>query len=111
MTTAPATLGLIILGMGLVTYAIRLSLIVLLGRFEVPPLVRRALRFVPPAVLSALILPELLLPGGALDLSLGNPRLLAGTLAALVVWRSRNALLAIAVGMVALWILQAALPH
>jgi branched-subunit amino acid transport protein len=111
MTKTPAMLGLIILGMGIVTYAIRLSLIVLMGRIEVPPLVRRALRFVPPAVLSALILPELLLPGGVLDLSLGNARLLAGALAALIAWRSRNALLAIAVGMVALWILQAALPH
>jgi len=111
MSTAPATLGLIILGMGIVTYAIRLSLIALLGRIEVSPLVRRALRFVPPAVLSALILPELLLPGGVLDLSLGNARLLAGTLAALVAWRCRNALLAIALGMVALWILQAVLPH
>jgi branched-subunit amino acid transport protein len=111
MTATPAALGLIILGMGVVTYAIRLSLVALLGRIEVPPLVRRALRFVPPAVLSALILPELLLPGGALDLSLGNVRLLAGTLAALVAWRSRNALLAIALGMVALWVLRAALPH
>jgi branched-subunit amino acid transport protein len=111
MTATPAALGLIILGMGVVTYAIRLSLVALLGRIEVPPLVRRALRFVPPAVLSALILPELLLPGGALDLSLGNVRLLAGTLAALVAWRSRNALLAIALGMLALWVLRAALPH
>jgi len=111
MTASPAVLGLVILGMGIVTYAIRLSLIVLLGRIKVPPLVRRALRFVPPAVLSALILPELVLPGGALDLSLGNARLLAGTLAGLIAWRSRNALLAIAAGMVALWILQAALPR
>jgi branched chain amino acid efflux pump len=111
MIKTPAMLGLVILGMGIVTYAIRLSLIVLMGRIEVPPLVRRALRFVPPAVLSALILPELLLPGGVLDLSLGNARLLAGALAALIAWCSRNALLAIAVGMVALWILQAALPH
>jgi branched-subunit amino acid transport protein len=111
MSPTNAALALIILGMGIVTYAIRLSLVALLGRIEVPPLVRRALRFVPPAVLSALILPELLLPGGVLDLSLGNARLLAGTLAALVAWRSRNALLAIGIGMVALWILQAALPH
>jgi branched chain amino acid efflux pump len=111
MSTTPAMLGLIILGMGIVTYAIRLSLIVLLGRIEVPPRVRRALRFVPPAVLSALILPELLLRDGVLDLSLGNARLLAGTLAALVAWRSRNALLAIGMGMATLWILQAALLH
>jgi branched-subunit amino acid transport protein len=98
---------LIILGMGLVTYAIRLSLIALLGRMQVPPIVQRGLRFVPPAVLSAIIFPELLRPSGALDISLNNLRLLAGVLAALVAWRTKNVLLTIAVGMAALWILMA----
>ncbi len=99
------TTWLIILGMGLVTYAIRLSLIALLGRMQVPLLVQRGLRFVPPAVLSAIIFPELLRPSGALDVSLNNLRLLAGVLAALVAWRTKNVLLTIAVGMATLWIL------
>jgi len=111
MRYTPLPLGLIILGMGAVTYAIRLSLILLLGRVGVPHLMQRALRFVPPAVLSAIIFPELLRPGGTLDLSPGNPRLLAGALAALVAWRSKNVLLAIALGMLALWILLAVLPR
>ena len=103
------TFWLTIIGMGIVTYAIRLSLILLLGRVEVPPVVRQALRLVPPAVLSAIIFPELLRPGGgAFDLSLGNTRLLAGVLATLVAWRTKSVLLTIAVGMAALWILQAA---
>ena len=98
---------LVILGMGLVTYAIRLSLIALLGRMQVPPLVQRGLRFVPPAVLSAIIFPELLRPSGALDLSPSNLRLLAGVLSALVAWRTKNVLLTIAAGMAAVWILMA----
>jgi branched-subunit amino acid transport protein len=102
---------LLLIGMGLVTYAIRLSLIVLIGRVDVPPLIQRALRFVPPAVLSAIIFPELLRPGGTLDLSPGNVRLLAGVLAALVAWRTKNVLLTIGVGMVALWVLQVVIPH
>ena len=104
------TLWLIIIGMGIVTYAIRLSLIVLLGRVEVPPLVQQALRFVPPAVLSAIVFPELLQPGGTLDISFGNARLFAGVLAALVAWRTKNMLLTIGVGMAALWILQTVTP-
>ena len=103
------TLWLTIIAMGLVTYALRLSLITLLGRFEVPPLVSRGLRFVPPAVLSAIFVPELVQPGGKLNLSLGNARLLAGLLAMLVAWRTRNVLLTVAVGMVSLWILQSLL--
>ena len=98
---------LTVLGAGIITFAIRLSLIALMGRVEVPPLVQQALRFVPPAVLSAIIFPELLLRNGALDVSPDNTRLLAGVLAAFVAWRTQNVLLTIGVGMTALWILQA----
>jgi branched-subunit amino acid transport protein len=101
------TTWLIIVGMGLVTYAIRLAPIALLERIEMPPLMRQALRFVPPAVLSALIAVELLRPAGVLDLSLSNTRLLAGVLATLIAWRTRNVLLTIGAGMIALWVLQA----
>jgi branched-subunit amino acid transport protein len=100
-------LWLTIFGMGIITFAIRLSLIALMGRIEVPLLIQRALRFVPPAVLSAIIFPELLIRNGTLDASFGNLRLLAGALAALVAWRTKNVLLTIGVGMAALWILQA----
>ena len=96
---------LIIIAMGVVTFGIRLLPIVLLGRIEIPLVVQRALRFVPPAVLSAIIAPELLLPGGQVNLSLGNARLIAGVLATVVAWRTKNVLLTIAVGMIALWVI------
>jgi branched-subunit amino acid transport protein len=98
---------LTLLGMGLITYGIRLSMILLLGRVRISEDWQRALRLVPPAVLSAIIFPELLRPAGSLDISLGNARLLAGIIAAVVAWRTKNALLTIGVGMAALWILQA----
>lgn len=90
-------LWLTIIGMGLITYALRLPMILLLGRLEIPPLMRRALRFVPPAVLSAIILPELLLGGWM--------RLVAGAVAALIAWRTKNVLATLAGGLVTLWIL------
>lgn len=96
--------GIIIAGM-LVTYAIRLSFIALVPQERLPDLFRRSLRYVPPAVLAALITPELFRPAGPFDISLGNHRLLAGTLAAIIAWRSRNTWLTIATGMVALWLL------
>jgi branched-subunit amino acid transport protein len=92
---------------GLATFATRLSFIALLGRIETPPLLARALRLVPPTVLSAIILPELVIRGGELQVGLGNARLLAGVVAAIVAWTTRNVLLTIAVGMCALWGLQA----
>ena len=99
-------LWLILIGMGLITFALRAVLIALYGRFQMPELLTRALRYVPPAVLSAIILPELVRRDGQLDISLANARLLAGAVAALVAWRTRNVVLTIAIGMAALWILQ-----
>jgi branched-subunit amino acid transport protein len=92
---------------GLVTYAIRLSFIQLLGKIELPLLLKRALRLVPPAVLTAIFFPELFLHSGSVDISLSNSRLLAGLLAILVAWRTKNAMLTILVGMVALYLFQA----
>ena len=98
---------IIILGMGLITHALRLSMIVTSGRLTINESLRRALRFAPAAVLSAIILPEMFQPAGSLDVSLGNERLLAGLVAIAVAWRTQNMILTVAVGMIVLWILQA----
>ncbi len=100
------TFWLMLLIIGLITYAIRLSCIGLLGQREMPALLLKALRFVPIAVLPAIILPQLFLRNNTLVLSVQNPRWIAGILAAIVAWRTRNVLLTILVGMVALWVLQ-----
>jgi branched-subunit amino acid transport protein len=100
------TLWLTIIGMGLITYFLRLGPIELLERFPLSDELRRALRFVPAAVLSAIILPEVVQPAGVLDLSLGNERLLAGLVAVVAAWYTRNVLWTIGVGMVTLWLVQ-----
>jgi branched-subunit amino acid transport protein len=91
---------------GLITFGMRFSLIYLFGRFQVPETMRRALHYVPPAVLSAIIVPELFLHEEAIYLSLDNTRLLAGVLAILVAWFSKNTLVTIIAGMIALFLLQ-----
>ena len=100
------TLWLMLLIIGLITYAIRLSCIGLLSQREMPALLLKALRFVPITVLPAIILPQLFLRNNTLVLSVQNPRWIAGILAGIVAWRTRNVLLTILVGMVALWVLQ-----
>ena len=100
------TVWLTILGMGAITFGLRYSFIALSGRLELPPALRRALRFVPAAVLSALVLPALVYPSGELFLSPSNDRLVAGLIALVVAWRSRSILLTLLVGMGALWVLQ-----
>ncbi len=98
-------LWLVFLAGGLLTYLTRLSFIALFGRQEVPELVQRGLRFVPPAVLAAIIFQELLIRSGQIDISLSNLRLVAGLIAGAVAWRTRQPLLVILAGMGVLMLL------
>ena len=99
-------LWLAIVGAGAVTFTLRLSFIALLGRVETPLFLGRALRFVPAAVLTAVVIPLLFYVNGALDVSLSNERLIAGLVAALISWRTRSVLFTLGGGMAALWTLQ-----
>ena len=91
---------------GLITFAIRFSLIYLFGKFRVPETMQKALRYVPPAVLSAIIFPELFMHEGGFNVSPDNTRLLAGLIAILVAWFTKNTLITIIAGMTALFVLQ-----
>ena len=91
---------------GLITFGMRFSFIFLFGKFHIPATVRKALHYVPPAVFSAIVFPELFLNNGALNLSFGNYRLLAGIVAIAVAWFSKNTLITIIVGMSTLMLLQ-----
>jgi branched-subunit amino acid transport protein len=96
---------LLIGGMALVTFGIRYPVLAMSGRLQLPPRLLQALTYVPPAVLTAIIVPAVLVESGDLWVSWQNPRLI-GAIAALVIgfWR-QNLLLTILVGMAAflLW--------
>jgi branched chain amino acid efflux pump len=97
---------LIMILAGLLTYLIRLSFIQLFSRIKVPPRLISALRYVPAAVFSAIIFPELLMPGGAFSLSWRNSYLIAGLLAVIVSWKTRSVAWTVLGGMLALLALQ-----
>jgi branched-subunit amino acid transport protein len=82
-----------ILGMALVTYLLRAAFLLLPPGMKTPTLLRRALRYVPPAVLTAIWAPEVLLD---------NERLLAGVVAIAVAWRWRATFATIIAGLLAL---------
>jgi len=96
---------LIIVGGTILTYLVRLSFTVLIPPDRLSPSFGRGLVYIPPAVLAAIILPELLLVNGEITISLTNPELVSGMLAALVAWRLKSTWITIATGMVALWLL------
>ncbi|MDB9528851.1 AzlD domain-containing protein [Oscillatoria sp. CS-180] len=97
----------LISGMTLVTFSTRYLVLAMSGKFQLSQRLLQALNYVPPAVLTAIIVPAVLVEGDTLSLGLTNPRLV-GAIAALVVgfWR-KNLLLTIVVGMGAFLLWQA----
>ena len=94
---------LIFAGMALVTYFTRSTMLFALGA-GVPTLFRRWLRYVPPAVLAALVVPAALAPEGHLAL---GPHAWAVLVGAGCAWRTRSVLWTIVGGMAAFWLLKA----
>jgi len=109
MNLGPLQLWLLVLALGLATYATRLSFIALFARREMPKAVHRALRHVPPAMLLALIAPGLLLTAdGSLNLQPDNLRLVAAVVGGSVAFKTRSTTWTIVAGMMSLWALEAA---
>jgi len=90
---------LLIVGMFLVTFSVRYVLFGVAGRVRFPPWLTTALNFVPPAVLTAIIVPALLLPRGELWLEADNPWLISGVFAALISFWRKDLLTTIVAGM------------
>ncbi len=101
------TLWWTMLAMGLITFALRVSFIALSDRLRLPPVVQRALRFVPVAVLPAIVVPAIVFREGALELTLSNEKLMAGLVASVVAWYTKSIIWTLLAGMIALWALQA----
>ncbi len=95
---------------GTLNYLSRLSFIAIFSRRRIPLLLARAFRYVPAAMLTALVLPmvvEAQRGGAAADAT--APRIVAAIVAGWVGYRTHNTLKTLAAGMVALWSLQAAI--
>jgi branched-subunit amino acid transport protein len=87
------TLWATLLGMTIVTFVLRASFLMLPPGIEIPRLLRRALRYVPAAVLTAIWAPEVLVQ---------NEQLPAGVVAIAVAWRWRMTVATIIAGLLAL---------
>lgn len=98
----PVAIAAVVGVVGLFTFAIRFSFVGLVGWIDgLPPRLERALRFVPAAVLAALVAPSVVVV--APETGLAVDRLLAGGVAAAVAWRTETILATLAAGMATLW--------
>lgn len=100
----------LILGMSAVTFLVRYAFFALGERLAFPPLIHRALRFVPVAVLTAITVPMVLLPDGAhWQFTWRNAWLLGALATGLIAWRFKHLLGSIAGGMVVYFLFRWAL--
>ena len=96
-------LWLLIILLAIVTLLERLSFILWAERWSMPDWAERGLGYVPVAVLSALILPGIFRTDAMLDLSLLNPKLIAGVVAVLLIWKTHSVLITIVVIVNGIW--------
>lgn len=96
---SPLAEAVLIGAMALVTFLIRYTLLAVSGRLTLPPRLLQALRYVPPAVLTAIVVPATLVVNDRLWWGWDNPRLVGAIAAVAVGLWQRNLLLTIAVGM------------
>lgn len=94
------TVFLTLAGMALVTYLPRLLPAWFLRGRELPPFVVAWLRYVPVAVLSALLVPSLLVQGGKFNLAWNNLYLWAALPAIFVAWKTKSLFATVLTGMV-----------
>ena len=91
---------LVVLGMAAVTFGVRFSFFVLGDRVTFPNWVRRALHYVPVAVLTAIVVPMVLLPDGThWQLDWRNAWLVGALTSGVMSWRRLPLLAAIGGGM------------
>ena len=94
----------LILGMAAVTFGIRYTMFAISGKVRFPNWLLNMLRYVPPAVLTAIITPAVFMPNGqSVNFSLSNAYLVGAVTAFIVGWFSHNLLLTIVSGMIVFW--------
>ena len=94
--------------MMVVTFGVRYPVLALVGRYDLPVSIKRALRFVPVAVLSALSAPMVLIQNNDWHISFANAQLVAGIVAILIAWKTRHLLSTIVAGMLAFTVMRLA---
>ena len=104
---AAVKLWIVIAIVGVLNYLSRLSFIAIFARRHVPPLLGRAFRYVPAAMLTALVLPMVVASAPGDPASASMPRIVAALAAGVVAFFTHSTMKTLGVGMLSLWLLQA----
>jgi branched-subunit amino acid transport protein len=96
----------VVFGVGAITYLMRAGLILALAGRTLPAWFMKALRYVAPSVLAALVVSLVADPDQA-NTGLSLAEVAGLVVAGAVIWRFRNLMVALAAGMTAFWLVLA----
>ncbi|TWH45857.1 AzlD domain-containing protein [Sporomusa sp. KB1] len=91
-----------IVAMAIATFFTRFASFAIFGSAGISQRLKRFLKHVPTAILTALIAPTLFAPQGYIEISTGNSYLIAGTIATLLAYFRQPPLVTMGGGMVAM---------
>lgn len=97
---------LLILSMAVVTYATRVGFIGVARQFEMHPLLRRALEYVPVSILAALVFPAVFAPSGKMQQPLTNTYVWGAAITVGVLLATKRQWVAIVLGVASLVLLR-----
>ena len=95
----------LILGMFVITFGIRFVMFAFAGKITFPVWLQQSLKFVPPAVLTAIIVPSVVMPLGEIDISFNNVYLIAAIISVVISLITKSLLKTIFFGMLVFLIL------
>ncbi|HZK28275.1 MAG TPA: AzlD domain-containing protein [Thermoclostridium sp.] len=96
---------LIILGMSIVTYIPRALPIIVLSKFKLPDWFLRWLKYIPIAILSALLFPQIMMFEDHVNISLDNKNLLAAIPSLLAAYKTKSLFITVLVGIISMLLL------
>lgn len=96
----------LIFGMFVITFGIRFIMFAFAGKITFPIWMQQSLRFVPPAVLTAIIVPSVVMPTGTIDFSVDNVYLLAAIISVVISLVTKSLLKTIFFGMLVFLLLK-----
>jgi len=96
----------LIISVSLLSFLLKGSFLIFGSKLTLPASFDRIFRYIPAAVLSALVGPAFVKNDGVVDYSFSNPYLIAGLIAIVIAFRTKSILATLITGMVSLWLLR-----
>ena len=94
-----------VIAAGILTYLTRTTMVTLVNKNILSSKIKQILGYVPAAVFPAIIFPGIFLNDTGFFISLGDPKIIAATLAIIIGYFTKNVIATILSGLISYWII------